>query len=197
MAAGVRQPAGAWIDIFFSLLVAPQATLRRLAAEAAQGWRGLAGALAAVVAASVVDGLVSAGTRFHWSLPFLVAFGVVGGLAGWLLIAGTIALPAAAFGAERRKIRASFVTSGWALLPWIFMAPLFAYRAAIGPAAIPLSLVPFVWVVCLEWIAIQEAYELSGWQTLFLFIFLPQAVLVSAIWWAAQVIGCGINLLAG
>lgn len=190
-------PVNAWIDTFLGVLVSPRHTLKEIAAGASRDWGGLRGAIAAVVAASAVDGLMSAGARFGWSVPLLVAFGIVGGLFGWLLIAATVALPAAAFGADRARIRASFVTTAWALVPWIFMAPLFAYRQALGLIALPASLVPVAWVLALEWIAVQESYQLKGWQTLFLLVFLPQMLLITSLWWAVQVAGTGVSLLVG
>jgi hypothetical protein len=187
--------ANSFAENFLGTLISPRSTFKQIASRAESGWTGIEAALIVVVLVSLVDGLVSCGQQFQWWVPFLSLLAVVGGLVSWLVLAGTAALAAVVFNTEPARIRASFICSAWAFLPWLFMAPATAYHSAFGPIMLPLALLPCVWVLYLQWLAFQETYQLKGWQTLFLLVFLPQLGLSLCIWWSLQILGTGLSLL--
>jgi hypothetical protein len=184
-----------WIDTFAGVLVSPRATLAQLADACEQGTARVPGAAAVVIIAAAVDSLVTAGHSLEWWTPFAVAFGILSGLAGWLLVAAPIGVAAIAFGADRRRVRASFITTAWAFAPWILIGPLSTFRNTFGLAAVPLALIPLFWVAVLQWLAIQESYRLKSWQTLFLLVFSPQLFFLMYLWWSVQITGTGFSWL--
>src|SRR5262249_8827246 len=133
------------------------------------------------------------GSKFTFLVPFLTTAGIFCGLFGWLALTGPLALAAWAFNVPPARIRASFITTGWAFLPWLFVAPLHAIRDALGPAAIPLLLIPILWVIFLQFIAVMEAYQAKGWQTLFLVLYMPQMASFMCLWWSTQILSTSLS----
>lgn len=180
---------------FLGTLVSPRSTFRQIAETSQSSWNGFEAALIVVGLVSVADGMASCGQRFQWWVPLILLAAILGGLVSWLILAGTAALAATVFNVSPAKIRASFICSAWAFLPWLFIGPATAYRTALGPIALPLMVLPCLWVLYLQWLAFQEAYQLKGWQTLFLLVFLPQLAFSFCIWWSMQIVGTGFSLL--
>lgn len=184
-----------WADDFLGMLVSPKETVRRIASQSGQGWSGLAGGLSTLILVSAVSGSISAGTNKTWMVALFALAGIFCGLVGWLSLAGAVALAAASFNVERSRIRAAIIATAWGFLPLLFVAPIAAYRAAFGAAVIPLLFLPAIWVVSLEWLAVQESYQLKGWQTLLLLVLLPQLAVFLCLFWSCQILGTTLSWL--
>lgn len=190
----VVEPASDWTSTLLGVLVCPRATMRRLAM---QGGSGLAGAAALVTVVSAASGLALAGGRFTGFTPISLVAAIVCGVIGWLSMTGTLALAASAFGVPASRVRASFVTTGWAMLPFLFLLPLSVYRLALGPVAAILVLAPLAWSYCLLWLALHESYDLRSRQALFLIVLLPQLATFTIFWWTIQALGVACAFVFG
>lgn len=177
------EPAGAmdfrpptWIETLVGILLAPRATMRELAVMNDRHLTGFGGAFMAVVLPCALDGLrITPPAKLGLAIAMVpVSIGL--GIAMWATMAGLLSLLAWIFGhAEERsaRIRRTFVLSGWSFAPWIFMAPIYCYREALGIWFAPLAVIPFAWMFVLQILAVKVSFELSSVQTLILFFAVP------------------------
>lgn len=163
-----------WIDIFSGVLLSPRRTFQTLAKQAEDS--ALLGAALLICFVFALDGLrMTAAADPQWALlniPTSITCGVI----MWLCLSGLLAILALCFRAPGRQLKAVFITCGWAFSPWIFMGPIWCYHAALGGAFIVFSVVPLLWVMVMQILAIAATFELKSWQTLAL-VFVAPALL--------------------
>ena len=107
MAFEPRDVINHWTYTFLGILTSPRATMRQLSRSP----DGVPAAVTTLVLVAIVDGLASAG--HSWWVPLIVVGDIIGTVAGWLALAGGIALLATVFHVEGQRMRASFVTTAW------------------------------------------------------------------------------------
>jgi hypothetical protein len=161
------------IDTFLGTLIAPVQTFKQLSLECRDDIKHLPGAFGIVVLVFALDALrLTPASEIGWAV-LNVPFEVTGGLLLWLLSAFVVSLCALCFGASAARVRSAFVTLGWSLLPWIFMAPLSCFWKVSGPAHFLLMALPLVWVFFLQIVAIMQSFEMKSWQVLVLVLLVP------------------------
>jgi len=181
---------------FMGVLFAPQSTFKALSEKQRSDLSGIGGAVAVVLLASCLNGLPADGAQSGAWLALKLFFGLGLGVFGWLLLASVFILVSLAFGQPQSRSRACLVNTGWAFLPWLFMAPISLYRDALGPGSALLFFLPMIWVVCLQWFAVREALALKDWQALCLLGLLPQLFLFAYLFWACRILSTVIAALA-
>lgn len=168
-------PAIGWIDTFLGTLVSPVATFR-LIIEHEKERSQFTAACAAVVLVATLDGMrdltPNSVAMAALSIPASILFYVF----TWFCAAGAIGLVGKAFGSPSHSFGAVVSTMGWSFLPWIFMAPITCLSFGLGSAAAFFAMAPAAWVFVLQLIAINESYNLKGWQTLCLAVIVPLLV---------------------
>lgn len=171
--AGSPAVEAGFIDIFLGTLVCPVKTFELLASDCKRELKRLPSAAIIVTLVFSLDALrLTPPKQLYWAL-LNVPSELVGGLLLWLFSAGLVSLTALCFGQPVHKSRAAFVTLAWSLLPWIFMGPISCFAGALGPAHVLLMLVPFLWILLLQIIAIKASFDLKAWQVLSLVFLVP------------------------
>lgn len=162
-----------FIDTLFGTLCAPVQTFRHLALCCKQDSSQLPAAFAVVILVFALDALrLTPANQISWAL-FNVPSEVSGGIMLWLLSAGVVSLTSLCFGQDTGKVRASFVTLAWSLLPWLFTGPIACFWKILGPAHVLFMTVPLLWIVFLQIVAIKESFEMKTWQSIVLVLLIP------------------------
>lgn len=178
-----------WIDTFMGILLAPRDTMRGLAMLNDRRLTGFGGALMAVVLPCALDGLrITPPTKLVLAIA-MVPLSVGLGILMWATMAGLLSLLAWIFGhadEKNARIRRTFVLTGWSFAPWIFMAPIYCYREALGIWFAPLAVIPFAWMFILQILAVKASFELRSLQTLILFFAIPSLYFFLQVLQAAQ-----------
>jgi hypothetical protein len=165
-----------WIETFMGILVAPRQTMRELALLNDARLTGFGGAVIAVVLPCALDGLRITPPSKLGLATAMVPMSIVLGLLMWATMAGLLSLLAWIFGSpieKNARIRRTFVLMGWSFAPWIFMAPIYCYRDALGIWFAMLAVIPFAWMFILQILAVKVSFELRSLQTLVLFFAVP------------------------
>lgn len=140
-------------------------------------------AIAIVFLVSLIDGLsVPSLVDTSWMM-FSLFVSLVVGFARWLFLAALVALTITLFGAHVSRVRACLITTGWAFLPGILLAPAGCYRLVLGPYYPVLSVSILLWIVALEWLAIQETYKLRGMEMYCLVFAVPSLLFFAQVFW--------------
>lgn len=161
------------MEIFTGTLLAPVATFRRLVTEVAENGGNIPMAAAVVVCVFALDGLRLTSPNHLEGAAFHMALSAGYGTFLWSSTAGAVALAGACFKQPSISAKAAFVTLGWSMLPWLFTAPLFAMKEALGVFYALLMCIPLVWIFCLQLIAITQSYRMQAWQTAALVLLVP------------------------
>lgn len=162
------------MEIFTGTLLSPVETFRRLTSEVqGNAVTQLPVAAGVVVFVFAIDGLRLTSPNHLESAAFHMACSAVCGVLLWLCTAGALALAGACFNAPPAATRSAFVTLGWSMLPWLFSAPIFAMKEALGALYALMMCIPLVWIFCLQLIAITQSYRMQSWQTVALVFFVP------------------------
>lgn len=164
-----------FMQIFTGTLLDPVNTFRALSIDADLNLsRHFAFAAIVVAAVFGLDGFRLTSANHLESAPFHVLFSAGYGLVLWLAIAGTVSLLSACFNTSSKgAVKSAFVTLGWSMLPWLFTAPLFAMKNALGALYSVLLCIPLLWIFCLQLIAINQSFRMQSWQTLVLVFIVP------------------------
>ncbi|MBY0546388.1 MAG: hypothetical protein K2W95_03805 [Candidatus Obscuribacterales bacterium] len=161
------------MEIFTGTLLAPVATFRRLVSEVEGKGGHLPTAAGVVVCVFALDGLRLTSPTHLESAAFHMALSAGYGASLWASTAGALALAGACFKAPSTSAKAAFVTLGWSMLPWLFTAPLFAMKEALGALYALLMCIPLIWIFCLQLIAITQSYRMQAWQSAALVLLVP------------------------
>ncbi|MBX9877196.1 MAG: YIP1 family protein [Candidatus Obscuribacterales bacterium] len=141
------------------------------------------GAVAVVTLASLIDGLTVPSVVDPGWMFFSLFVSLIVGFARWFFLAALAALTVTLFGAHMSRIAVCLITTGWAFLPGILLAPLGCYRLLLGPLYPVLSISILLWVIALEWIAIQETYKLRGMEMYCLVFAVPSLFFFTQLFW--------------
>jgi hypothetical protein len=178
-----------WIETFMGILLAPRDTMRGLAMLNDTRLTGFGGAVMAVILPCALDGLRITPPAKLGMATAMIPLSIALGILMWATMAGLLSLLAWIFGhaAEKNaRIRRIFVLMGWSFAPWIFMAPIYCYRDALGIWFAPLAVIPFAWMFVLQILAVKVSFELRSLQTLILFFAVPSLYLFLQVLQTAQ-----------
>lgn len=170
-------------DTFWGILVSPRKTFREILEHPEFDKQYFWGAVGVVFLSSIIDGLTVPTLVDPGWIVFSLCLSIVAGFARWFSLAALAALTVTLFGAHTSRIAARLVTTGWAFLPGIFLAPLGCYRLVIGPFYPLASISILLWVVALEWLAIQETYRLRGLEMYCLVFAVPSLFFFVQLFW--------------
>jgi len=162
-----------WIDSFLGTLVAPACAFRRIRNQNEAGNFAIAEPLLAVLLIFAVDAFRSTSMKDVSDVLWLVPLSLICGLSLWLTSAAVVALVAMFLGVSIAKIRTASMTLGWALLPWLFMTPLSLLTHNFGAFSHVVLVVPGLWVLALQIIALNESFSLRSWQAAVLIFVVP------------------------
>ncbi len=165
------------LDHLYGVWFLPQQTLRTLRSQPQLGQ--------AVLVVAVVN-LIDAGRRQGF-VPATLASSIFWGLGGWLCLCALLSLLSYSWG-RSNSFREILVLSGFAGIPWVFLAPA---QAIGGVAGVLLGLAALGWFLYLQVQAVAVALDLS-WQRLILLIPLAFAAIFVAFGW----IGSGLSVLS-
>ncbi len=167
-------PAPGLIESFLGTLLSPIDTFRRISEEArTRASQNLPIAFGVVVFVFGLDGLRLSSTENLESAIFNMTITSVLGVLIWLLSGGVVGLVAACFDAPLARIRASFVTLGWSMVPWLFAGPVSAAQPLINGASPLLLGFLLTWMFALQIIAINQSYQMKPWQSIALAFIAP------------------------
>ncbi len=170
-------------DTVWGIFLHPRRTFREILEHPEFDRQYFWGAIAIVFLASLIDGLnVPALVDPAWMMLSLFVSFVVG-FARWFFLAALAALTVTLFGAHVSRIGACLITTGWAFLPGILLAPAGCYRLVLGPYYPILSISILLWIVALEWLAIQETYKLRGMEMYCLVFAVPSLFFFAQVFW--------------
>jgi hypothetical protein len=162
-----------WIDSFLGTVVAPVCTFRRIRSQNEAGTFAIAEPLLAVLLVFTVDAFRSTSVKDVADVLWWVPVSLIGGLSLWFSTAAVVALVAMFFKVSTAKIRTASITLGWALLPWLFMTPLSLLAHNLGAFSHVLYVLPGLWVLALQIIALNESFSLCSWQAAVLIFVVP------------------------
>ena len=170
-------------DTASGIILHPRKTFREILEHPENDRLYFLGALAIVFLASLIDGFSTpSSANADWML-FSVLISLFIGFARWFFLAALVALTVTLFGAHTSRVVACLITTGWAFVPWILMAPVGCYRLVCGVFYPLLALSILVWVVALEWLAVQETYRLRGMEMYCLVFAVPSLFFFARILW--------------
>jgi hypothetical protein len=165
------------LDNLYGVWFLPTQTLRTLRSQPQLGQ--------AVLVVAVLN-VVDAGRRQGFS-PAELASSILWGLAGWLILSALLSLLSYSWG-RATPFREILVLSGFAGIPWLFLAPA---EAIGGVAGVLLGLAALGWFLYLQVQAVAVALEIS-WQRLVLLIPLAFTAVFVVIGW----ISSGLRVLS-
>jgi len=167
----------------WGILVNPRKTFREILEHPEFDKHYFWGAVGIVFLSSVIDGLTMPSLVSPGWVIFSLFLSIMAGFVRWFFLAALAALTVTLFGAHMSRIAACLITTGWAFLPGILLAPLGCYRLVVGPFYPLLSMAVLFWVVALEWLAIQETYKLRGMEMYCLVFAVPSLLFFTQILW--------------
>jgi VanZ family protein len=184
-----------WIEIFYGVLVSPAKTFAYITSQSRAGISNLTGACIVVFLVFMADAIRETNINRVQSVLFNIPMSIFFGITFWLVLFSSIALIATCFNAPKQNIKASLVAIGWSFVPWLFMGPVSCFKGAMGPAHILLALIPYIWMVSLQLLAINESYQLKGWQTLSLVFVVPVLFSLVNFMFIMQILGATVGAL--
>lgn len=151
-----------FLDNFYGTLFSPRETFDRLK-ENPSSIQGLLiivfiSALGAIFKFEIFDG-----TKNMLLLSFSMFISVIGGIVSWLFFAAFLDILASIF-RQPGKFKIFLPLSAYALIPWLFLAPVILLKSGgiLGAIlGIILGLSIWLWVIVLIFTAVMKAYEFS------------------------------------
>ncbi len=174
-----------FLDHLYGVWFTPQQTFKSLKAEPA-----LAQAIVVVIALNLIDiGRRSGLTPTSAWAVLGILWGLITGVIGWLLIAGLLRWLAFCFNRQTHLVEILSLT-GFASIPWIFLAPAQAIGGAVG---VLLGLAAIVWFWASELYAIAVALD-QPWNRVVGLVPLTFLAGFLALNWAFSGIGALLSL---
>jgi hypothetical protein len=168
-------------QIFVGMLVEPSKTLRAICAEPERV--SLSWTVSLVTIISIAAGLhgshaltPAAAYAQAWMSAFF-------GLFRWLILVLSFSLAAMCFAVHKSRARAFLISSGWAQLPLLFLAPLACYGHLFGKAYILAILCVYLWLFCLEWMAMENSFALKQMEVFCLIVTVPALIGLCQLTW--------------
>jgi len=172
-----------WADIFYGVLVAPRQTMLILSDSyrfPASGGNLFGAAILVVLALSITAFLrFKLGDSTH-SLLTSLAY-LLSGIGYWVTLSCILYYISIFLRGHRLSFGNAFIATGWAFLPFAFLAPVACLRHT--PFFLTLAALPVLWFVALQWIAFQTSLRTSGVKLTLILLVVPPVLTFVYLFW--------------
>lgn len=179
-----------WADTFYGVITAPISTFQRLAdPDSDPNKTGLPGALLVVFIGMGLTAFIRFNPKDPSTLLNVAGF-MTGGFTNWLFLTYILVLISVALN-RRIKFANALTMTGWALLPFVFFAPVGCFKH-VKILFLLLATLPAFWLLFLQWLAFKSSLRLSAAKLLAIIIVVPPLLAFVYFFW----IGLALAILA-